>query len=211
MRFRPGSYVGVTQQFAPPRCQASPSCGQVSNPGSPGFGTMYVRQTRSPVSSLNASEWPRLPNSPPELPTMTRSLTMRGATVALSPARTSPYVWSQTFLPDAASSATMWAFRVTTKTIPWATATPRFTLPQHSDTSNGIACRYCQRRSPFRASSAQTQPSQPERNMTPSTTIGEASNEYVDLPECRPTEPAWKTHAGESFLTVSTLILSSGL
>src|SRR3954466_423498 len=101
----------------------------------------------------------------------------------------------------------MCAFRVTTNTIPWATATPRFTLPQQSDTSNGIACRYCQSMSPFPASSAQTQPSQPERYMTPSTTIGEASNEYVDLPECRPTEPAWKTHAGESRRTVSLWLL----
>ena len=30
------------------------------------------------------------PNSPPELPTMTRFFTISGATVALSPARTSP-------------------------------------------------------------------------------------------------------------------------
>jgi len=47
--------------------------------------------------------------------------------------------------------------------------------------------------------------------MTPSTTSGEASNEYVDLPECRPTEPAWKTHAGDIRRTVSLLIVSSGL
>src|ERR687885_615601 len=101
-----------------------------------------------------------------------------------------------------------WAFSVTTNTIPWATATPRFTLPQHSDTSNGIACRYCHRRSPLRASIAHTQPSQPETYMTPSTTSGEASNEYVDLPACRPTEPAWNIHAGESRRTFSVLILS---
>jgi hypothetical protein len=47
--------------------------------------------------------------------------------------------------------------------------------------------------------------------MTPSTTSGEASNEYVDLPECRPTEPAWKTHCGAIRLTLSLLIWSSGL
>ena len=47
--------------------------------------------------------------------------------------------------------------------------------------------------------------------MIPSTTSGEASNEYVDLPECRPTEPHWKTHAGVSCLMVSLLIWSSGL
>ena len=98
-----------------------------------------------------------------------------------------------------------------TKTLPSATATPRFTLPQHSDTSNADAVRYCHRMFPVRASRAQTQPSQPETYMMPSTTSGEASNEYVDLPECRPTEPHWKTHAGVSLLTFSLLIWSSGL
>src|SRR4051812_48020844 len=172
---------------------------------------MYVRHTRSPVSRLNASRWPRFPNSPPELPTMTMSLTTSGATVALSPARTSPYVWSQIFLPVAASSAITWAARVVTKTLPSATATPRFTLPQHSDTSNADAVLYCHRIDPVRASRAQTQPSQPATYMMPSTTSGEASKEYVDLPEWRPTEPHWKTQAGESCLTFSVVIWSSGL
>src|SRR3954466_5903777 len=104
-----------------------------------------------------------------------------------------------------------WAARVVTNTLPSATATPRFTLPQHRDTSNGDAVLYCHRIDPVRASRAQTQPSQPETNMMPSTTIGEASNEYVDLPECRPTEPHWKTHAGVIFLTFDLLIWSSGL
>ena len=71
---------------------------------------------------------------------MTMSLTISGATVALSPARTSPNGWSQTFLPVSASSAMTCAFRVVMKTLPSATATPRLTLPQHSDTSNGDAC-----------------------------------------------------------------------
>ena len=66
---------------------------------------------------------------------------------------------------------------MTKKTFPLATATPRFTLPQHSDTSKGTACLYRQISTPVFASRAQTQPSQPERNMTPSTTIGAASNE----------------------------------
>ena len=47
--------------------------------------------------------------------------------------------------------------------------------------------------------------------MIPSTTIGDASNEYVDLPACRPTEPHWNTQAGVSFLTLSAVIWSSGL
>ena len=34
----------------------------------------------------------------------------------------------------------MWALRVVMKTFPSATATPRLTLPQHSETSNGDAC-----------------------------------------------------------------------
>ena len=82
--------------------------------------------------------------------------------------------------------------------MPSATATPRLTLPQHSDTSNGEACLYRHSSLPFAASRAQTQPSQPETNMTPSTMIGEASNEYVDVPECRPIEPHWNTHAGRA-------------
>ena len=44
---------------------------------------------------------------------MTLSLMISGATVALSPARTSPYVLSQTHLPVTASSAITWAFWVT--------------------------------------------------------------------------------------------------
>jgi hypothetical protein len=71
---------------------------------------------------------------------MTRFLTTSGATVALSPARTSPLVLSQTFLPVVASRAITCAFAVTKKTLPFATATPRLTFPQHSDTSNGTAC-----------------------------------------------------------------------
>src|SRR5690349_18200613 len=105
----------------------------------------------------------------------------------------------------------MWAFRVATKTLPSATAHPRLTLPQHSDTSYGMACRYCHSSDPVWASMAQTQPSQPVTNMMPSTTSGEASNEYVDLPECRPTEPHWKTQAGVICLTLPLLIWSSGL
>src|SRR5689334_14538496 len=104
-----------------------------------------------------------------------------------------------------------WAASVVTKTLPSATATPRLTLPQHSDTSNAEAVLYCHRMFPVRASSAQTQPSQPDTYMMPSTTSGEASNEYVDLPECRPTEPHWNTHAGASCLTFSFVIWSRGL
>jgi hypothetical protein len=40
---------------------------------------------------------------------------------------------------------------------------------------------------------------------------GEASQAYVDAPECRPIDPAWNTHCGTSFETFSLLIWSSGL
>jgi hypothetical protein len=58
---------------------------------------------------------------------------------------------------------------------------------------------------------AQHQPSQPETNIVPSTTIGDASNAYVDAPAVMPRFPAWNTHAGVSRLTLSTLIWSNGL
>jgi len=77
--------------------------------------------------------------------------------------------------------------------------------------ANAEAVRYCHRMFPVLASSAQTQPSQPDTYMTPSTTSGDASNEYVDLPECRPTEPHWKTHSGLSALTLSLVIWASSL
>jgi hypothetical protein len=47
--------------------------------------------------------------------------------------------------------------------------------------------------------------------MMPSTTSGDASNEYVDAPECMPTEPHWNTHSGFRSLTFPVLIWSSGL
>jgi hypothetical protein len=74
-----------------------------------------------------------------------------------------------------ASSASTWAFRVQTNTLPFATATPRLTLPQHSEVSKGIACLYCHNSCPVLASRAHTQPSHPETNMTPSTMIGQFS------------------------------------
>ena len=42
--------------------------------------------------------------------------------------------------------------------------------------------------------------------MVPSTTSGDASNEYVEAPECMPIEPHWKTHAGVRPLTFEVLI-----
>src|SRR5262249_28454337 len=139
------------------------------------------------------------------------SLTISGATVALSPARTSPYGWSQIFFPDSASRAMMCAFRVVMKTLPSATATPRFTLLQYSEMSNGEVCLYCYSFWPFVASSAHSWPFQPETYITSSTMIGEASHAYVDAPECRPIELAWNTHCGVSLPMLLALIWFSGL
>ena len=139
------------------------------------------------------------------------SLTISGATVALSPARTSPNVLSQTHSPVSASSASTWALRVVTNTFPSATAQPRLTLPQHSDTSYGDACLQRHSSAPVLASRAHTHPSQPVTYMIPSTTIGDASNEYVDAPECMPIEPHWNAHAGARLLTLPALIWSTGL
>jgi hypothetical protein len=47
--------------------------------------------------------------------------------------------------------------------------------------------------------------------ITPSTTIGAHSNEYVDSPAIRPVGPNWYTHAGARRSTFSVLIWSSGL
>src|SRR5215510_4838331 len=103
------------------------------------------------------------------------------------------------------------AFRVVMKTFPSATATPRLTLPQQSDTSNGDACRYRHSSAPVAASSAQHWPSHPETYMTPSTTSGEASHAYVVAPERKPRLPAWNTHCGVILPTLLALIWSSGL
>jgi hypothetical protein len=64
---------------------------------------------------------------------------------------------------------------------------------------------------PVLASRAQTQPSQPETNMMPSTTSGEASNEYVDLPECSPPSRTGRPTPGGACLTFLLVIWSRGL
>src|SRR5262245_18406746 len=118
---------------------------------------------------------------------------------------------SQTTVPVSASSASTWSFRVTTKTLRFATVTPRFTLPQQTDVSYGIACLYRHSSCPLRASRHHSQPSQPQTYIMTSTTSGAASKEYVDGPACMPEDPAWNTHAGRRSLTLSVLIWSSGL
>jgi hypothetical protein len=108
---------------------------------------------------------------------MTMFFTTSGATVGALPG---PYV-SVGLGPDLLAGGRVErdeaAFAATKKTLPWATATPRFTLPQHRDTSKGP--RACTARSPCPSSRRGPRPSRPspDRNMIPSTTIGVASNE----------------------------------
>src|SRR5579884_2259442 len=54
---------------------------QVSAPGSPFAGIVQRRQRRFPSEALYAAMNPRMPQSPPETPAITMSLTARGATV----------------------------------------------------------------------------------------------------------------------------------
>src|SRR5579872_1622394 len=74
-----GSYEPVSQVEPPPAFGSSTF--HVSIPGSPFAGTVQRRQTRSPVSALNAAMNPRIPQSPPETPAITRSFTISGAMV----------------------------------------------------------------------------------------------------------------------------------
>ena len=96
-------------------------------------------------------------------------------------------------------------------TFPLATATPRLTFPQQSGTSSGMAWRYCQSCLPVAASRAQTYPSYPLTYITPSTTIGVASNAYVAGVATRPMTPLWNIQATFRSLTFPVLIWLSGL
>ena len=68
---------------APPPHSIRPA--HVSAPGSPFAGMVCVRQISSPVFGDRAAMNPRIPLSPPALPTMTLSLTMSGADVEVVP------------------------------------------------------------------------------------------------------------------------------
>jgi hypothetical protein len=54
-------------------------------------------------------------------------------------------------------------------------------------------------------------PSKPEKNMTPSTTIGVDWSAYVAGEAMSPTAPVWNTHAVRSEATFDVLIWSSVL
>ena len=81
--------VRTGQPVAPPPVfQLSP--GQVSPPASPGAGIVQKRQMRLPVPASYASRNPRMPASPPLIPTSTLSSTTSGAAVMEWPDALSP-------------------------------------------------------------------------------------------------------------------------
>src|SRR5215468_1366118 len=76
-----GSYVPVTHTAPPPVCQALVLSFQVSLPGSPGAGMVYLRHRSLPVAASSAATQSRAPPSPPEAPMTILSLMGRGAPV----------------------------------------------------------------------------------------------------------------------------------
>src|SRR5262249_47295587 len=113
---------------APPFPQVAP--GQVSLPGSPGPGIVYVVQRSAPVLASKALTKPRTPNSPPATPVKTISFTTSGAPVMLYPSCQSITRVSHTTWPSSRWSATRPASTVPTNPNPPHSPTPRLFEPQ---------------------------------------------------------------------------------
>ena len=79
VRLRAGSYEPVTQIGAPPVFQESPA--QVSLPGSPGAGMVYLRHNFFPVSGSQPSRNPRVVDSPPATPEINTPLATIGTAI----------------------------------------------------------------------------------------------------------------------------------
>src|SRR5205807_824625 len=92
-----------------------------------------------PSVALSAVTQPRMPISPPLLPTSTFPLTTIGAMVSVSPRLMSPSVLFQISLPVAASTATVWLSSVLMNTLPSAYAAPRLTVSQHATPCDAAA------------------------------------------------------------------------
>src|SRR5258705_110587 len=83
----------------PPVCQALLLSFQVSEPGSPGAGTVYLRHSSLPVAPSSAAMKSRTPRSPPAAPITILSLTGSGAAVSAKSGWPSPILVSQATLP----------------------------------------------------------------------------------------------------------------
>ena len=80
-----GSYEAYCQVAPPPYFHASGLVwfGQVSEPGSPGAGIVYLRHNCFPVCGSYASTKPRVVLSPPAIPEINTPFAMRGAMTPL--------------------------------------------------------------------------------------------------------------------------------
>ena len=91
----------------PPVCHALFLSFQVSDPGSPGAGTVYLRHTSLPVAASSATMKSRTPRSPPAAPRMILSLTASGAAVIATSGWSVERFVSHTTLPESLSVAMM--------------------------------------------------------------------------------------------------------
>src|SRR5271154_417756 len=102
-----GSEAPLTQPAAPPVCQALVLPFQVSLPGSPGAGMVYLRHSNLPVAASRPATQSRTPLSPPDAPMMSLSLMASGAPVMRNSGWPSETLVSHTTLPLSLSVATM--------------------------------------------------------------------------------------------------------
>src|SRR5206468_4022085 len=93
-----GSYEPDRHVAAPPYIHTSFSLGQVSDPGSPGDGTVYLRHSFLPVSASHPSRNPLVALSPPPIPEITTPLTTIGDP-PMKASFDSANFWSQTCSP----------------------------------------------------------------------------------------------------------------
>src|SRR5882724_9490260 len=100
-----GSYEPVTHTAPPPVCQALVLSFQVSLPGSPGAGMVYLRHATLPVAPSSAAMKSRTPRSPPAAPMMILSFTASGAAVSCRSAWPSARLASHATLPVSLSVA----------------------------------------------------------------------------------------------------------
>src|SRR5262249_59762097 len=99
--------VPVTQTAPPPVSQALVVPFQVSLPGSPGAGTVNLRQATLPVAASTAASQSRSPSELPDAPNRILSLIASGAPRRLISGTPNSALVSQTILPLSLSVARM--------------------------------------------------------------------------------------------------------
>src|SRR5436853_486093 len=125
--------VFAVDQTEPPPCfQRSLPSFQVSLPGSPAPGIVWVRHRPCPGLRSVPSMKPRMPNSPPAVPTMATSRTIKGASVKVSAIAGSAILRSHAFSPVALSIANSRPSSEIEMTLSFQSATPRLLTPQQA-------------------------------------------------------------------------------